>query len=348
MTLVAIPKFALYMAEYGFVTQTSAAVGSSGHATSAVFQAPKTGTIDRAGFRVAAATTTGNATVSLQTVDASGNPSGTLWGTNTSVVTNVLNSADDTWIEVTLTAGASVTRGDILALVVTADATLNINVVHGLRLDVGGFPYIDTYTGSWAKSTGRVFAGAIRYSDTEWTYATGMMPVASATTSFGSGTFNNGSTPDERGNKLTVPFACKVAGIWHRVAAATTGDYDLKLYDSGGSVLGSCSVDGDLNQIANAYNWFPFASEVTLAAGDVVRATKLPTSATNVQYADTVFPSGRASAAPMGTWAEHTHRTDAGSWTDTADKHAHLGLVVSAVDDGASAGGGPRAMAFAS
>jgi hypothetical protein len=336
VTLVDVAPFSLYQAETHIGLTTSTALDAVNERSACIFTAPKTGTIDRVGFRTSTATTTADRIVTLETLNASGQPSGTLWGTNTTATVSVTSTDDDTWFEVTLTAGASVTQGDRLALVVSAPgASPGNSVIMHWSVTGGGsaFPYVANNVGvGWAKTVGRWFCGAVRYSDTTWPTTIGLYPLATGTGSVDNSVFTTASTPDERGNKITIPFACKVGGAWAHHSAAQTGDFTWKLYDSGTTVLASKAIDGDYSN-ASGHMWHMFGTEVTLNAGDVVRLTKLPTSATNVANSAIQYPTGLLSASPMGASVQHTHRTDAGSWTDVADKQSSLGLIITAVSD---------------
>jgi hypothetical protein len=343
VTLVAVPPFAWGELETPFFPGTVAntVLDANSEATAFVFQAPKTGTIDRVGFRTATVTTGDTVTVSLQAVDAStGNPTGTLFGTNTSGTQVISASDDNVWFEVTLTAGASVTRGDVLALVValpSSGSTGNMQITRAQTPFLTQFPYGSNFTGgSWAKTTQGAGCGALRYSDTTWPYTLGMFPIASGNGPFGqSNSFSSSSTPDERGSKITMPFPCKVTGSWARASGTTAGDFTMKLYDASNTLLASKTFDGDYNPVAGGVVWYLFDTEVTLAAGDVVRITKLPTTTTATTIQDMTYPTGLASASPLGATHVHTFRTDAGSWTDVTDKSTLCGLILSALDNGA-------------
>jgi len=100
-------------------------------------------------------------------------------------------------------------------------------------------------------------------------------------------------------------------------------------------VLASKTFDGDFNPVIGGVVWQMFDTEVTLAAGDVVRLTKLPTTTTATTLIDMTYPTGLASASPLGSSHVHTFRTDAGSWTDVTDKSTLCGLIISALDNGA-------------
>jgi len=59
-------------------------IDAAGEKVAFIFEAPKTGTIDRLLFRTLGVTSGATVDVRLETIDASnGHPSGTLWGTDT-------------------------------------------------------------------------------------------------------------------------------------------------------------------------------------------------------------------------------------------------------------------------
>lgn len=311
-----------------------------------IFQAPKTGTIDRVGFRTATVTTGETVDVRLETVDGNGNPSGTLVGANTNGSQIILLTDDNIFFEVTLTAGASVTRGDWLAIVVVMPSVttgnLQISRTNAARLR----PYVAQFAAAaWSRS-GFEAIGSIRYNDATYGNVPGLFPVGS---SLATESFQSGTNPDERGNKITVPFPCEIVGAWFRSNSGTLGDFTLKLYDSGTTVLESIAVDGDISGSVNGVeDTILFDTEVTLAAGDVVRLTKLATTATTTGLVALVAPTGMAAALPGGGQMVYTTRNDSGgAWSDTADKVAGIGLIVSALSDGAGGSGTPFAYGFA-
>lgn len=305
-----------------------------------VFAAPKTGTIDRVGFMVRAMTTSATVDVRLETVDASGNPSGTLFGTNTNVAKSTLVA--NTYYEVTLTAGASVTRGQKLALVIVNPAVSAGNFEIGRTgAVISTFPFTAHWTGSWAFA-GNPWIGHIRYSDGSYPRTEGFIPGIVAAIAY-----NLNATTDEAGNKMTLPFACKVSGIWtYNLVTSATGDWDAVLYDDLDNVIKSVSMDGDLTaKLASSNVPFicPFDSEITLYAGQVVRVIKKPTTATNVQIPYfSVTANAYAEALPGGLSVVGTTRVNAGAWTDNPAVPSGIGLIISALPDGAG-----RTLAFA-
>jgi len=341
MTLVAVAPFSLHQIDQSYQNAQTGTLSGNTLKVATILQAPKTGTIDRVCWRTLTVTTGDTVDVRLETVGTDGHPTGTLLGTNTSGSTSVNAADDNVWFETTLTAGASVTKGDVFAIVHSFAGSGNMQITQitphsGTALFQ--FPYCDNHNGtSWSKSQQRWGCGAVRYSDTTYPYTPGLVPVANGTASFGAHAYMSTSSPDEYGNKMTVPFGCKVAGVWLNPSGTNAGNFEVRLYNNAGTLAGSKAFDGDQQSLqAASANWYLFDSEVTVAAGDVIRVSKLATQATNTQLTYWIAPStALMTAYPLQ--AVYTSRTDLGSWSDTSDRLANIGLIVSAVSDGSSA-----------
>lgn len=310
-----------------------------------VIQAPKTGTIDRVLFATATVTTGATVDVRVETVSTTdGLPTGTLFGTNTNASKVIANGDDNTHIETTLTAGASVTRSDILALVVSNPAASFGNMQIAAHLGSarsGAFPYTCHFTASWAAqvAANHSVAFAVRYSDGAW-YP--VCPNALPVLTILSSSFASNSTPDERGLKFKFPWPVRVRGFW------MYGDTDpanstVNLYDSDGSaVLNSLAIDKDqmANEIARN-RWYLFDDVHELAADTFYRLTLVPDTTTSVTLGGfTVGAAAYLDAAPCGQNFHYTERTDAGAWTDTTTQRPFMGLLLDGFDDGAGGGGG--------
>jgi hypothetical protein len=305
-----------------------------------IFRVPKTGNITKVGFHVITAATPQTIRVSLCTVDATtGDPNTALYGG--SAAGTQASPAANTFYEVTLGTAASATIGDTIAVVLQFDTTAgDVGIRPGLTSVLGragvAFPYMDAYVTAWTKGAANgvncIPMCTIGYDDGTYPY-NGMTPGASTVPA--AVTFNNTSTPDEVGNRFTVPFLCRVSGFW--AIADFDGDADLVLYDSASTALATVSVDKDIEAVATAayQTYLPFAP-VTLRPNVVYRAVVKPTSATNL----IIYRLTTQSAAMMDqmsggqAWYE-TSRTDAGSWTDTTTQRIlALGLFFDGFHDG--------------
>lgn len=302
-----------------------------------VFRASKAGTINTIVYGTRAVTTGATLDVRLETVDATtGGPTGTLFGANTNGASVVASSDDNVLKTVTLTTGASVSKGDLIAVrIVNPSASPGTLVIAGEARTVYSFPYGFTLLPALAKTTALPTLG-IGYDDGTFGQVHGTAPWSAITGT----TFNSGSTPDERGLYFQVPFSCRVAGTWGLLSG--TGDCDLILYDSDGTtVIATASLDKDVvaGTAGNPLSLVTFAASPTLSASTNYRLVVKPTSVTNT----TLYDADVGSAAQMdafdgGQNFHYTQRTDAGAWTQTTTKRPFLGLMIDAIDTGSGGG----------
>ena len=303
----------------------------------AVIEVPKAGSIRKIHFRTGTVTTGDAVDVRVETVNASGDPSGTLWAANTNGSQTILFSDDSTWFTTTLTADATVAIGDRIGVVIALSAVpvgnLNISRVGVMNADLMGVPYTDLFTASWAKGANKPCI-ALEYSDSTFSHTPNTYPVTALT----SRTYNSGSSPDERGIKFQVPFKCRTRGLWWRGdTPVTAGTLRGKLYDSGGTLLVQTpSEDHDYFQIATTTYFSDFTAPQTLDINTVYRLTLLPETTTNLGlYEFSVNAAGIMDCFAGGQNVHLTTRTDAGSFTDTTTQRALMGLLIDQLDDGA-------------
>lgn len=327
---------------------SSMLLDAAGESAAMIFEAPKTGTIDRVGFRTGTVTTGATLDVRLETVSATdGNPTGALLAAGSNAAVAVTTSS--IWHEVTLTTPVAVTAGQLVALVIVNPAVSPgvLNIVRFSTNPNASLPYTALFTTVWTKATTHgIFA--VRYTDGTYPRIPGVLPVSILGPA---ASINANSTPDEVGNRIVVPMACRVAGFywWWFAAAAPLADLTLKLYDSTGTLLASRLVDKDsfMPSSVGAQLYLRLPTPVDLAAG-MYRLTVNPASTTNENYTlmTTVASAGVMGAMPQGTNVYRTQRTNNGSWTDTSTERAWLGLWLSAIDDGAGSGGGAVQTAY--
>lgn len=334
-----------------FTSNSQLLLDASGEKAAFVFRAPRTGTIDRVCFRTQTVTTGDTLDVRLETVDAAtGDPTGTLWAANTNASQVVANADDNVWFEVTLTAGAVVTRGDRIAFVIVNGAAGALNIVQQIansmleRLPMRPMNYALHFASSWAKQNSGM-VGAVRYSDGSYAHVPNLEPLANTAATV----FNSGSSPDERGNRFILPFKARCVGLWAGLAKTAGATVDLKLYDSGSTLLESVNLDLDVMEGSGGNAWGLFDSSVTLDAGSLYRMTIAPDTATSVTDREQIMQSAALMNAAHGGDAMYlTTRTDGGAWTDTATQRVSMGLILDGLDDGAGGGssGGGAARRF--
>lgn len=309
-----------------------------------LFEVPKTGTLDKAEFRLGAVTFNGASVfrVSFQNVDlTTGFPDATQdqYRDMTALSANAWNAPGLMTSDGT-DGGAkrSVTKGDLLAVVFEYQTFTAADSVVLSYLDTssvfGNFPYGALFTGTWAANTGTPLL-ALKYNDGSYHVPIGSIPVASLNSVT---TFNTGSTPDERGLLFQFPFPVEVEGAW--VRTDLDGDAELILYDNADVAQRTVTLDKDVDATAaGAYRRHIFSSALSLSANTNYRLVMKPTSATNLSVYDWLSGVSLANYIGGSTW-KYTERTDAGVWTDTADKRPWMGLILSGFDDAAGGGGG--------
>lgn len=301
-----------------------------------VFKVPKTGNIDRISFRTGTVTSSQSLDVGLRTVDASGDPTSTAYG-SMSVGAQASVSASTTY-EVTLGAAASATIGDTVAVVIqytsTAGTLQIISNWSGSQSQV--FPYCDNNTAAaWAKVTGGAApVVSIRYDDGNY-YGIGGVPACN-----GAGqSFSSSSTPDEIGNLINIPFYCRAWGFW--LLADIDNAADVVLYDTDGTTaLKTVSlVANERTGTGSGVYMIPFASTQDLTINSNYRIVLKPTTTSNVQIQRmTVLAAGHMDMAPLGQKCYETSRTDAGAWTETTTQRVSIGLLVNGLSDNVGSG----------
>ena len=300
---------------------SSTALTASTHKLTIVGVVQKSGTISSVSVRLGTVTkgATTQLLVSLQDVDAANGPPGRPDGTvdqsgtigNANIVTN-------TYVTATLSTNRTVTVGDLLAVVVefntfnTGDSVPITVVTVVSNTSVHSLVGISHYNGTaWTLQNAAMPIVGLGYTDSTVHSLLGALPLTSIT----SNAFNSTSTPDERGLRWVPAYTQVVAGLW--AMTIPSGDYDLVLYDSGGTELASAAVDANtVRSSALRPQERLFASPVTVTAGSTYYLTVRPSSATNM----TTYTIGLNAAAdreawPLGTEADGVTRKSAGSWT---------------------------------
>lgn len=347
MTLVSLPSPIAWPGICALATNSPAfggitTVSSAGHYHAYIFCAKEDMTISHVSFRAGAATGSPTIEVRIETVDATGFPSGTLWATDTNGTSGTITTNSNPLVA--LTAAASITKGQVFCvkLAYASGTSQVISQISTFMMPIGhgGLTYQVANTGTPTKSplTTNCAAIALGSSSTNFYQVPGAIPASAVTAS----TFNN-TNAAKRGLRFTIPMNCRAIGMrWYNANAS--GDYNAALYSDAGSELSSSSTafDGDHNAAGNngpltVY----FDNTVTLTAGTTYRIAIEPTSATNVVVATiTLVSANYRGASPAGTTAHYTTFASS-SWTDTAtDQITLMDLIIDQIEDGSGSGGG--------
>ncbi len=316
---------------------SSLALAATNDKVALVFVAPKTGNIRKVEFRSNAHTTNGDADVRLETV-SSGDPSGTLAGTNANATVTI--NAANSWFVGALTTACAVTAGTAYAIT-WVNTTGNTTVA---ALSAASFPLTNPYgltklsAGAYIKNTARPSA-AIEYDDSTYGYLPGVHPFTTLNTVTYNNTTAIGSGGSERGNKITVEYGARSWGFWAYIDPDNNAD--IKLYDSTNTLFTGCSVAvtnlgrGGTN---SALFVMPWPTKPTLSANSVVYLTLSPSSASNVSLIDGQVNSTAIFAGTLegGASVQLVSRAGGtGSFDATATtRRAYMGLIFDQIDLG--------------
>jgi len=224
----------------GDISQFSLA--SASHKVAIIFASPKTGNIDRIAFRIRAFSGVSVGRVSIVSIDGTtGDPTVTNYGgSSPGSFTPVAN----TNFSVALGTIATVTRGDILAVVIDLSSFTSgaVTIVSGAQAytigaDCDSLPYITSTTGGvWTRDENMPAIG-IHFDDDDWISAN-LGDYDAIAVTYASGV--------EVGFKFQIPFPTSVTGAQF-ILKSGIGSYTItvKLYDAADNVLESVSIDSD-------------------------------------------------------------------------------------------------------
>lgn len=324
------------------VTLTAFTLNAAGDKLAFIVQVPKDGVLDWFEVRIGAI---GNAPdngvrFSFQDIDATtgfpdggvdqfavkASPSANTWTTPDNVMTN-----DGTGGGTKRTVAA----GEYLGCVIDYSSFVASDSFEVTTPNHATGPWSNNYTadgstGTYAKAT-RPPMLALKYND--GSYAEFPLPILPMSAAGTATTFNNGSTPDERALRFQVPVSCRCIGAWF--LADGDGNADIVLYDNGGSVLASASIDLDIRETTGVKHYFVYWDPQTLSAATTYRIAIKPTSATSLTvYQFTVASNGLLAAVPGGIQWYLSTRTDGGSFSDTTTIRPMMGLIIDGYETG--------------
>jgi hypothetical protein len=296
------------------------------------FVAQKDGTINRIACYCTAVSSPVSTDARLESI-AAGFPSGSLIAANTS---GSFTPTAATLHLVTLTASYAVQAGELLATVLNAPTagasntqTFNVRQTTTLELGTGGSGYLypgscqDLSAGVWSSLSGHPCIVPV-YSD--GTYMARCVPNSTSNTH----DINNGSNPDERGNRWTQPVTADCIGAWFRFRQLTAGaNWNIKLYPSSpdnAAPIVNFAITGNTFTDAITNTWDPmvFWDPVELTAGLDYRITFQPSTANNMRINRFSFANANLVAAMsqmIGTSRLRTADGDDGAWTDVATEY---------------------------
>ena len=327
-------------------TTSNASITASTHQKAWLFQAPKTGNIDRIMFQTRTVTTGCTLDIRLETISG-GLPTGTLVSTNSNITQVIGDTDDNVNFVVTLTSSAAVTKNMIYAIrinVSSGSPNLNLAAGSGFTPGMGLSPkHLTTIdSGStWFLVSSSFPVSAIRYDDSDYPF----VPEFQIYTDFSSNTITSASTPDAVGNKFTLPFNCNLVGYWSY--ADLDEVFNFSLYDSSGVVSGSTHSGTGNHPIGtiDLPGFFPIIPVALTADTNYAAVIEATSSGNNIiNYA--IINSLTISAAPYGmTYVSAKDPSDFSDFTADTAKVAIVGIVVADVTPVSGGGGGAACVA---
>lgn len=318
-----------------------------------VFQALSSVCPDALLFYVSAYTSGGTIDCTIETIDTSGFPSGTLVtgsGTATRSVTATGVQESGTGMAGT----ASLTPGERYALVLTAATGFagTFTIAHSVgTTGLGGLPYALTKdsAGAWAKASGSTTGYLLSAKDNSGAvmYLSGFVGACAP----GYVGFSNATNPDERGNRFVLPFPAEIGGclvIQNGGSAPAAADaHTVKLLSnvSNGStpVEERALVMAGYDQTSSAGKVYRFDSPFTVSANVAYGLTIKADSTDSMSLMRWDFPANANLASFLGIDFHEINRNNAGTVTMTSTEQARVYGVfplITALDDGAGGGGG--------
>lgn len=320
-------------------------------------------------FRTGTIPASGGDTVDIriETV-ADGRPTGTLWAANTNVTVAIADADDNVWKTATLTAAATLAKGDEFAIVIASSAgtpsivlaAANTGVTGG---DSGMYPVIlHNATGAYAVVTQQIPEWIASFTTAGIKHLPGLTPIDGSLTLTA---FNNASSPNARALRFIPRFKCRVVGARLFIGnLAASSSFTVSLFNSSGTTdataLAQKTIDGDFPSSATMDGYVNvFFDEVdadnVLTVGDTYYIELRPDTANNITLfecttAGSGQPAGSIKAFPQESedlylatrvWDNGAPNT-AGAWSTTTTTYPIIGLLIDQLDDGAGGGGGMR------
>ena len=331
----------------GVPTNGSYTIDASGEELALVCLAPATGTIRKIHANVATNTVSGDCEGRLEGVDGSGLPDNTLLHASATKLITISATGWTTW-DFGVGNGASVTLGDLIAVVLKDDSTSVWQGAIRVTLDdmgtgAAGFPYL-VHLGSKVDFSP---AMALEYSDGSYHPIPNVWPF----TSQGFLSWDNADNPQIRGMKFQIPFPARCLGFWFWGGGNTGSTFEGELYDSDGAPFATPArvvLDGDYSRSAsNARIHTCYFSDPPDLAKDTNYWIALNAENTTdlfLCYFD-VNSNDVLDAVPGGkNWFYSTTNTDpptaTGDWSDTNTRRPWMGLILDQFDDAVGGGGG--------
>lgn len=337
-------------------TSVSTIADANGEGMALIFIAEESVTIDSVAFRVTSVTDTPTVDVSIQTLDASGNPSGTIVGGSSTINSGTLTVA--TIIVSGLNAAVTAGTG-YAAVIVAAGVSGTDSASLQTRLaavnNVVAFPHTSHNVGAgWVKNNDTAPGCPIGLgtSSTAWLSWSGILGPIDTTSS----TFADSNNPDEKGIRFIIPAIVRVCGLVGAFEVASGGTFHIVLTDASGDQVGStlASFDSDIlgGSSASGLTFLKFAAPfTTVASTPYIASVKATSTAVVEMLQDDFLNNSLVNSFYSKDWYMMTRQnaTTGGSggsnpWTAVDTSVPRIWPLIDQIHDGAGGGasGGAR------
>jgi hypothetical protein len=317
------------------MTVGSTNINTAGYYIGMVLRSPVTDTITKIGF-ITGNINNGTIDARVETVDTTtGFPTGTLWATNTNNTQSILAADDNTYFEITLTTPASVTKGDLFAIVFKAVGSSQGGVrvwTAGPNLARCGFPYrIINATGTPAVAN-TPGAATICFGTAGYIPLNQFLPVRvinSRTVNSTSGTLYGGAyTPFITHKSSSMYLLCDL-----------DQDATIRVYGTDGStLLATATLLNNVPNFTTAFTYIaPLDTEITFTAGQTYYWVLVPSTTTpNITMYEMEFPTANAKKMYIDSTMEGASvsypPSSSSDWTVTNTLLFPAGFGVSEID----------------
>lgn len=328
----------------------SITVNDDTDAASFIFDIPPfsgAGSLTQISFITGTVTTGENSVpIRIETLDASGNPSGTLIDANATSTVNIADADDNTLKVATLAGAVTVTTGTHVALRIKRNSSGSLNggvFKYATSPTVNGIPAVQDYNvtgaGAWTKTGASPMVMLLI--DGTWVAPLGCIGGIS-TGSFSTTAF---ASPAQVAMRIRLPMSVKAVGAKAYLTLPAGSSVMFKLYSNPTGtpteIASTAVFDTDSSTSTSArLQGFVFTSPVTLAANTDYALAMCPQDANNLSVNYLTANYTYASAYPSGAYGTYYDRANTSSaFSETNTRIPLIGLVASSVDVSGSTGG---------
>jgi hypothetical protein len=345
MTMVNVPELVL-PANFRPASGSSPGIGNQavnedGDQCAFVFEVPVTGTIIAIGFGFGTITTPANLSVGLETLNVSGDPSGTAYGGSAPKTDFDPTGLASTFQWATLaTAATGATAGNRVAAVIKAAGvgSISLNIMSGVtQMPTVPGMYRDFYdeTGAAWTKTVSCLVMALKYSGDVIHYCGAAAIKARNAISYHVDT----ATFDEYALKFKLLFKARIKGASVVMNVQAGEDFIVKLFEGTTERATSGVIDGDHSLSQGAHRVL-FTTPYTIAANTFYYLSLIPNTVNPIGL-ETFDIQAAADMAGVDGGVNFImgKRLNGGAWTDVDTSRPWIHLIIDQVDDGSAAGG---------